>query len=514
MSQIASEPVSRSFVFGLSYLVFRIWSFASMDYQQIDYELKHSPAIRVLRSRNAALILSFLHQQFKGQNQAVSIAQRVLIEKLDGYLDYLRDAYPEMEWRTAKDYLKDWCDNLLLLRKTFDKDDEAILSLTPAAEKAIAWTEELQLQDEFVGTESRFLQIFSLLKEIQDRSTADVETRVAQLEQDRDRIQQEIDRIREEGEVATFSQTQLQERFLSANQMTRQLVADFKAVEQNFRDLTRKVQTQQLEKGSRRGAVVGNVLDADQALRESDQGRSFYAFWEFLMSSSKQADLREMIQAVYTLDELQPLTRRYGLLRGLEYSLLDAAQYIVQSNHRLTEKLRQMLDERSLRENKRVAELIVEVQRLASALGEGAPEEADFWLVEGDPETQLVIERPLHPLEEPDAPTFDLDFADLPEAVQDEAAMAELFAQFYVDEAVLAERISLTLEQRQAVSLSELIQLYPVTQGLPEVVAYLSLATRSPQHSVDESTIESIVVSGLEPKTRLELRMPQIVFCR
>ncbi|MEL6902244.1 MAG: DUF3375 family protein, partial [Cyanobacteria bacterium J06606_4] len=100
-----------------------------MDYRQIEYELKHSPTIRVLRNRNAALILSFLHRQFKGHNQAVSIAQRVLVEKLDDYLDYLREAYPKEEWRAAKDYLKNWCDDLLLLRKTFDKDDELIMSL-------------------------------------------------------------------------------------------------------------------------------------------------------------------------------------------------------------------------------------------------------------------------------------------------------------------------------------------------------------------------------------------------
>lgn len=56
-----------------------------MDYQQIEYELKHSPSIRLLRSRNAALIASFLHAQFKAKKQAVSIAQTVLEEKLGDY---------------------------------------------------------------------------------------------------------------------------------------------------------------------------------------------------------------------------------------------------------------------------------------------------------------------------------------------------------------------------------------------------------------------------------------------
>jgi len=46
--------------------------------------------------------------------------------------------------------------------------------------QAIAWLEDLQQKDEFVGTESRFLQIFALLKETQERSTTDIEVRITQ----------------------------------------------------------------------------------------------------------------------------------------------------------------------------------------------------------------------------------------------------------------------------------------------------------------------------------------------
>lgn len=334
-----------------------------MDYEQIKYELKTSATLKLLRSSNAALILSFLHRQFKATQQ-ISVAQMELETKLGDYLEFLHDDYPELYPRSPKEYLSEWCDDQLL-RKTFDSGDEPVFTLTPAAEKAIAWLEDLQKRDEFVGTESRFLQIFSLLKEIQDRSITDVETRIAQLEQDRDRIQQEINQIREAGVVDNYSPTQLQERFLLANRITRQLIADFKDIEQNFRSLTRKVQEAQFEKDSRKGMVINRVLDADQELKESDQGRSFYAFWNFLMSTRKRQELKSLIHTAYQLEELQPLTQEYGLLRRIERSLLNAGEYIVQSNHRLTEKLRQMLDERNLQENRRVAELITNVQRLA-----------------------------------------------------------------------------------------------------------------------------------------------------
>jgi Protein of unknown function (DUF3375) len=482
-----------------------------VEYEQIRYELKTSAALKLLRSQNAALIVSFLYQQFKVA-QKVSIAQIELETKLGDYLDSLREVYPDAYPRSAKEYLSEWC-NDQLLRKTFDSSDDPIFTLTPAAEKAIVWLEDLQKRDEFVGTESRFLQIFDLLKEIQDRSTADVETRIAQLERDRDRIQQEIDQIRQSGVVERYNTTQLQERFLLANQVTRQLIADFRDIEQNFRNLTRKVQEAQFEKDSWKGMVISRVLDADQELKESDQGRSFYAFWNFLMSPTKRQELKFMIQTVYQLEELRPLTQDYPLLRRIERSLLDAGEYIVQSNHRLTEKLRQVLDQRNLQENRRVAELMTEVQRLALQVASNAATESEFWTLEGEPTVYLVMARPLHPLEESDAPIFSLDFSDLSDMTLNEE-IAELYHQFYVDEDVLVQQIAQTLEHCSMIALTDLIQLYPITQGLPEIVAYLAIATQGDRHSVDSSTIDSITISSLESEIQLQLTLPHIIFYR
>lgn len=239
-----------------------------MEYEQIKHELKTSTVLKLLRSSNAALIVSFLYNQFK-VTQKNSVAQIELETKLGNYLDFLQEIYPEAYPRQPKEYLSEWCDDQLL-RKRFDSSDDPVFTLTPATEKAINWLEDLQKRDEFVGTESRFLQIFELLKEIQDRSTTDVATRIAQLERDRDRIQQEIDQIRQTGIVDRYNTTQLQERFLLANQVTRQLIADFRDIEQNFRNLTRKVQEAQFEKDSRKGMVISRVLDADQELKDSD----------------------------------------------------------------------------------------------------------------------------------------------------------------------------------------------------------------------------------------------------
>ena len=483
-----------------------------MNYEQIRYEVDTSATLKLLRTKNVAFTVSFLHQQFK-VTQRISIGQLALEESLGNYIEFLQESYGEELRKAPREYLNDWC-NSLWLRKTFDTSDEPVFSLTPESEKAIAWLEDLQQRDEFIGTESRFLQILSLLKEIKEGSTADVDTRIAQLEADRDRIQQEIDAIRDSGVVDPFSETQLRERFVSANRMTRQLIADFRAVEQNFRALTRNVQMAQLEQDSRRGAVVGRVLDADEALKDSDQGRSFYTFFRFLMSDSQQRELQEMITAVYTIEPLKVLGRSQRSLRRIIQDLLNSATYIVQSNHRLTEKLRQMLDERNRQENRRVAELIAEVKVLAKRAAEVSLEERDFWRLEGEPKISLVMERPLHPLEENAAPTLaEIDFT-YSEAEALEEELDALAQQFYVDELALRRQIDRALEERNDIALPDLIALYPVTRGLPEVVTYLSIASRSQQHSISPNNVEKITIDSLEDDKTLTLSLPKVIFRR
>lgn len=482
-----------------------------LKYERIKYELENSATLKLLRSQNAALILSFLHQQFK-TTQTNSVTQIELETKLGEFIEYLRNDEPENYPQLPKEYLNKWCDDKLL-RKTFDRSDEPVFTLTPAAEKAIAWIEDLQKKDEFVGTESRFLQIFSLLKEIQNRSTTDAQTRIVQLEQERDGLQEQIDRIRETGEVDLYSQTQLQERFILADRLARQLIADFREIEQNFRDLTRTVQKAQLEQDSRKGTVLGRVLDTDEELKESAQGRSFYAFWNFLISESGRQELKSMIQNVYQLEELQPLVREYALLRRIERSLLDAGEHILQSNRRLSEKLRQMLDERNLQENRRIAELITDVRRIALQVIDNPPTEADFWEVEGAPTIYLPMARPLHPLTEAEVPIFSQNFTDSPENVPEEE-FAELYQQFYVDEDALIDRIERILEQRSTVTLTDLIQIYPVTQGLSEVLTYLTIAERFDRHSIDTSIIELTIIPSLKTGIDLKLKLPQIIFRR
>ena len=168
----------------------------SLDYATLDLLRQNHPAWRLLRSDHAPLVASFLQRVFVVPNVRV-MAQADLAEALEDELFALRDRCgAELFPKAALDYLNDWAANDKgWLRKFYAQgSDEPHFDLTPATEKAIAWLDTLAARS-FVGTESRLLTLFELLKQMSEGSETDPQTRIAELQRRRDEIDAEIARV-------------------------------------------------------------------------------------------------------------------------------------------------------------------------------------------------------------------------------------------------------------------------------------------------------------------------------
>jgi hypothetical protein len=477
--------------------------------------LQHAPGVRLLKADHAALIISFLHRQFK-REQRISVPLPELAERLTETIEALNEQAPGSYPRSAQSYLTEWADEQhhYIRIATPASSDMPLVELTAETERAIGWIEELHGQP-FVGTESRFLHIVQLLREIMQKSTVDPVERLAQLEQQRDAIQEQIDQIRQRGVVDDlYSMTQLKERFFEACNGARQLLRDFRLVEDRFRDIARALQEAQLEANVLKGALVAFVLDADAELKSSDQGRSFYTFWDFLMAPSQQDELYALLNAVQRQPDLQPVIHEGRILQRLPSYLLAAGEQVVQSNAGLAQQLRRMLDEQSIAERRRVRAIVSEIKQMAFRVTGTTPEEGTFIELEGPPETHLVME---HGLWEP-GETFSV--ADLPVNADDEKLtfddLLSLHTQFHIDKAILSRNIEELLNVRAQVTLADVLAHYPPEKGLAEVLAYCTLAANDPDHSIDEQQTETIDLpvdtpSGRQMRT---LSIPRVLYQR
>jgi flagellar motility protein MotE (MotC chaperone) len=480
------------------------------DYQTLEALRQHHPAWRLLCSDHAALIGSFLGRVFIAPNRRF-IPQAELAEALEDDLYGLRerfgvDAFP----KSALDYLNDWAspDKAWLRKFYVAGTDEPQFDLTPPTEKAIAWLNALT-ERQFVGTESRLLTLFALLREMSEGTETDPTIRVAELQKRHAELDAEIQRILS-GDVPLLDDTALKDRFQQFNQIARELLGDFRQVEQNFRTLDRRVREEIARWEGSKGALLQEILSERDAITDSDQGRSFRAFWDFLMSQSRQEELSAYLEKLLQLPPIQemdpdPRTRR------LHYDWLEAGEHTQRTVAELSGQLRRFLDDQAWLENRRIMEILHGIEAHALDVRETPPGGYFFSIPERSANFELPMERPLYkPTARPLIDSEGLETAD-DEGIDPSA----LFHQFVIDKAVLRQNIRHALQERTQLSLRELVQTHPLEKGLAELVTYFQMGAEELGAHIDESQSESIEwwIEKEDGSKRLKkVRLPLMIF--
>ncbi|MEQ8230702.1 MAG: DUF3375 domain-containing protein [Gammaproteobacteria bacterium] len=491
----------------------------SLDFASLSSLRDRHPAWRLLASPHAPLVASFLHRVFVAPNVRV-MSEADLTEALEDELFALREqSGPESYPKGAQEYLNDWAvPDKGWLRKFYKPGtDEAQFDLTPATEKAIAWLLSLT-ERPFVGTESRLLTLFALLEQISAGTEADPVKRVADLRKKRDELDAEIARVLA-GDVPLLDDTAVKDRFQQFQQLARELLADFREVEHNFRLLDRKVREKITLWDGAKGALLDEIMGERDAIGDSDQGRSFRAFWDFLMSSRRQEELSARLDYVLALPviaELSPAPRT----RRVHHDWLEAGEHTQRTVARLSQQLRRFLDDRAFLENRRILELLHGIEGKALRLRSAAPTGAVMCIDAMGADIGLPLERPLF------MPRVKTRLTELVLAgSEDDVDTAGLFAQVVVDKARLRAVVQRALRHQPQITLCELLDAEPLQHGLAELVAYLELAHAGNGSHVLEG-LHALVDEAVEEPIRWqarnaageavtrEARVPRVIFTR
>jgi len=359
-------------------------------------------------------------------------------------------------------------------------------------------------QREFVGAESRLMTVIALLREIAEGTEIDPGARIAELEKRKARIEAEIQSIRA-GHVPLLDPTQVKDRFQQMTATARSLLSDFREVEQNFRTLDRAVRERIATWEGGKGTLLEEILLQRDAIAGSDQGKSFRAFWDFIMSPARQEEFSSLLQVVFALQEVKVLAPDRRLMR-IHYDWLQAGEVAQRTVARLSEQLRRYLDDQAWLENRRIMQIIRNIEQRAIAVRDQAPAETFMELDEHAPTIGLTMDRPLF------TPPFKLKFAQELVADGDQSLAADaLFEQVYVDKTRLMSQIRWALQTRRQISLADLVEHFPLEQGLAELVAYLSLAAEDNAAVIDDGNKQELWWTDAAGARR-RATMPLVVF--
>ncbi|SFF45335.1 DUF3375 domain-containing protein [Blastococcus tunisiensis] len=434
---------------------------------------RNHSAWKLLVADNAPLVIGFLDRVFLTPNVR-QLPGPELTEALEDHLHPLRGADTAAYPKAAEAYLADWADarNGWLRRFYPTGSDVAHYAPTSAVETAAAFVRSLGRR-EFLGTASRLLTVRDLLRQITAGAATDPEVRLGALERQRAEIDAQIEAIRS-GADTGLDDTAIRERYAQAVTTARELLADLREVEENFRALDRDVRRRATTWDGPRGEFLKTVFGTTAEIGASDQGRSWRAFWEHMLSAAQQDELAELLAAVRSVPALTGAGEQVTqLLREELFVAAEATQRTVAS---LSAQLRRFLDERSWSEGRRIHEVIRGTLAAALAAHDGDVRGLGSDLAGLRAEFALPLERPLYtPRTETRLESTAAEDPGVDPGGDD--ALADLLDISHIDLDALRAAVGSTVAAHGGqATLGQVVRAHPLTEGLAELVGYLQVS--------------------------------------
>ena len=484
-----------------------------MTFEKINQLLKTHRTVTLITADSAALIISFLFKSFK-QNpngfKSDTISEKELTDQLSDYLYQLnRDGtlFP----RQAKQYLTDWT-NAGYLRKYPVKNDEFLFELTAATENAFKWIDSLDKR-EFVGQESRLKILFESLKELSSKSKKDYALRIKALEDRKKEIEQEIADIRH-GKMDVLDDRQIKEQYFFIEETAKYLLSDFRQVEQNFRELDRRFRQKIITSSLAKGKVLEDLFEQQANLLEEDQGKSFNAFWEFLLSQSKQEEFEKYLNEVLNLPAVKDVQRENFNIANVRNDLIEAGDRTKRSTNSLLEQLRKYLEHKSFTENKRIYDNIQEALKIISLNADKDFTKLDLLELDNVAHIDLIL---AHDWEVRGfKPPGKIKFANNnPEEGKGIGDNDQLYDQFEINVALLKDNIKTALKNKTHITFPDFVKIFEIKKGLAEIVAYVQIASNEKSgHILKQDTFDFIEIENSRTSKKFKVQVPQIVFCK
>lgn len=443
-----------------------------------------SPAWGLLRARNAPVAVAVLGEHLGGETRRLPAPE--LFERVDEDLVTLREHGFTLPG-AARAYCDDWRAAGFLVRRATGELREETYELSEGALVAIRFVTRL-LEPRSSVTQSRLATILERLHSLAVATDPRAATRLAALEAERARIDAEIAKVAA-GDYEVLPPDQAVEQARDILALADQLPADFARVRSEMERLNRALRARLVDDVASRGTVLEDIFRGVDHLAESDAGRSFAGFFTLILDTEQVAAFEEDVDGVLERDFASALgPGEARSLRRLLPGLQDSSAEIHDVMTAFSRSLRRFVQSDELTEHRVVQQMLRDAQRDALALAATVQPftrtqvELGLTSVAVDAVTALTLHNPA------DHQTVD-DV--LPQADTEPVDWAELVAaarESEIDFAELRGHVNETISRRGPVTIGELLDEHPASQGLASVVGLLVLA--------DE---HAAALDGLEP---------------
>ncbi len=485
-----------------------------IDSLEIAKILNNSPGIELLKLRNREAIIVFLINTFSNQQGAIS-AEKIQVLLAD-YLDNKQienDEESEINFfdtdeTKAKKYIQSWT-NKGFLTNYHDEQGEVFYELSAHSSKTIDWLASLK-KEEFVGTESKFNNILNQLKELVENTNEDAEKRIQLLEERKLEIEQQIQRIKTGEDVKVFEEFEIVPRFNQINQSAKELLSDFKVVEDNFKEITKGIYQKHADGSLSKSDILEFTFDALEELKDSQQGKSFYAFWSFILNPDLQNKWESLTNELYKTLEEKSIPVNDLFLKGMKRHLHSAGQKVYKANDKMAEKLSRIIRENESSKSEATKNIIQGIKKQLIEISKTKKKTEISFELQTEIEINIPFERRLT-----NEKSEEVIYKNKPKIANEDITssnhLLRLFSQSNIDKELIRKRIKDILKEKSQTTLLDVVENYGgLDKGLPELFGYIGIVKEF-KHFINPEKTQSIV---FDIENRKQIRIPEIILTK
>ena len=414
------------------------------------------------------------------------------------------DTYEE---KAAK-YIRRWTDNGFLANYR-NEDGEIYYELSSNSSKVLDWLAGLK-REEYIGTDSKFKSIINQLRELVEYTNEDREKRLQLLEDKKMEIEHQIQQLQMGEDVKVFEEFEIVPRFRQINKLAKELLTDFKDVDGNFKTIIKEIYQKQIDPSLKKGDLLAYTFDALDELKSSSQGKSFYAFWEFLLAREMQSELETLICDLFQTLKEKNIDSGDAFLQNMVEYLYESGRKVYQTNDKMADKLSRIIRENEMSRADISKRIIQEIKNTLIEIAKKGKKPDISLTVDDGMEISIPFDRKIT-FEQSENTDYDFTPASDDLSIDELEELGKVFGNVYIDRKELENNIRDVMRGNSQVTLADIVEHYPLKHGLPELFAYFGALNQFPHRTVDEDKHHSIV---FDYENNKRIRIPEIIISK
>lgn len=322
---------------------------------------RNHPAWVLLASRNGPLILASLRTLFDAYAGGVEF--EVAVEHLSlVFGDYANDAEFELgddHPLTARRELRQWLKRGLVVERNGQ------LLATDALQRAMHFLDSLDDQT-MTSTASRLATVQRAIETLEAQLSPSQTGRAELLRARIEALQQDLAAVMS-GAFSVLDGPPAEEGIREVYQLAISLQADFRRVEDSYREADRSLRQRIISEKQNRGEIVDELLGSHDALVQTVEGQVFESFHQQLVKTSELEQMKGRLRSILgNKNTDRALQRKQKAdLRQLVSRLVQDSERVIQARARSERDVRSFLKSGLADEQMRVGSLLQDIFQVA-----------------------------------------------------------------------------------------------------------------------------------------------------